>query len=376
MKTAVTFVAILLAAAPAFLLAAAPAFADTSIPARLALPALQSPEEPAIWLVPKCVSIDTARDELPEASRAHARLLLVRALERLDQLIVETGCTEMIELSHERAGKNIIVRMKSPRASRKLTVSAREDMLDVYLLVAKSLLEAEPPPSSSSPSSASRSSSSASSSSPSPASCSPSVSSSSPSASSCSLSASTSSPDVSTSSPDASTSSPDVSAVTPSWSPTESYPLDESSDLADASVSQTRYWHARVGVAAQQDPGSAYALGFRFGSARRVVDLSLAATSTGSLTTVSARGQYLTYMSPHSKSSTYIGGGVSIGNSSLSGDVMNENSGGFGLEGTAGVEWNRTSKTRYSMEAGLSLPFYTVGDTYPAAFVATFGIGM
>jgi hypothetical protein len=104
-------------------LAAAPAFA-----------------EPTIELAPTCVEIDATHDELPEAERPAARLLLVRALERLDLLIVETGCRETITISHMHDGGSVHVRLANSHARRKLTVSIREDMLEVYGRMGKSLL--------------------------------------------------------------------------------------------------------------------------------------------------------------------------------------------------------------------------------------------
>ena len=102
--------------------------------------------EPTIELVPTCVEIDVTRDQLPEAERPAARLLLVRALERLDQLIVETGCKETITLSHVHDTGSIDVRIASSQQRRKLTVSIKADMLEVYGRIGKALLEPPPPP--------------------------------------------------------------------------------------------------------------------------------------------------------------------------------------------------------------------------------------
>ena len=41
---------------------------------------------------------------------------------------------------------------------------------------------------------------------------------------------------------------------------------------------------------------------------------------------------------------------------------------GIRLDDVIGIEWNRASETRWSVETGLALPLYSVGDSYPASF--------
>lgn len=48
---------------------------------------------------------------------------------------------------------------------------------------------------------------------------------------------------------------------------------------------------------------------------------------------------------------------------------------GLAVDGTFGVEMNRTG-TRFLIEANTSLPLYESRGYYPAAFVATVGMGI
>jgi hypothetical protein len=98
----------------ALLLLATPAFADS-----------------VVELEPTCVTADS-----PEA-----RLLLVRVLESQEQLVVESGCTETIELTQEVVGDGIAVHLKSSRAVRSEVVDPRAAMREVYARLAQSLRE-------------------------------------------------------------------------------------------------------------------------------------------------------------------------------------------------------------------------------------------
>jgi hypothetical protein len=342
---------IVLAAA---LLAATPAFA-----------------EPTIELVPTCVAIDSAHDELPAAQREHARLLLVRALERQDQLIVEAGCQETIELSHQRDGANVVVRIAGPRARRKLTVSAQEDMLEIYRRMTKSLLEASVPASEPAPRAQPR---------PVEA---PAVAEA-PSAEPGSVEAPAVAEAPSTT-PAMVDGFDDAPTRTPALGDPSDTPSAEGSE--DAVPTRQRLWYTRFGFASIGGMGGiSFVTGWRRGSRANVVDVGFAFVAGdgdpgNSASSASVRVQGLHYASPASRSSAYLGGGGSLGITSIDvqryGELpMQESGGGVQLEGTLGYEWNRTGSHRFSVEANLGLPLYNIGETYPVAFVASFGIGM
>ena len=307
--------------------------------------------QPTIELVPTCVAIDGEHDELPEAQREHARLLLVRTLERQDQLIVEAGCEETIELSHQRDGANVVVRLAGPRARRRLTVSAQEDMLEIYGRMVKSLLEAPVPPAQPSE--------------PAPRT------------------------EPAIAEPPSTTPAiiepfDDAPTTTPALGHPSDTPSAEGSE--DAVAMRQRLWYARFGFASIAGMGGmSFVTGWRRGSRANVVDVGFAFVSGEDagdrVSSASVRVQGLHYASPASRSSAYLGGGGSLGITSL--DIhrdgqltMQESNGGVQLDGTLGYEWNRTGSHRFSVEANLGLPLYTIGETYPACFVASFGVAM
>ena len=275
----------------------------------LATPALA---QPTIELVPTCVKIDVENDELPAAERETARLLLVRALERQERLVVETGCEDTVELSHQLDGRDMIVRMRNAIARRKLTVSVKAEMSEVYARVARSLYEPEP-------------------------------------------------------------------AQDPEPSPAAyTQPEVYEAPAVESSVPvNTRLWYLQLGLGTLGRVSAVSSTwGIRRGSNRTVADIAVIATSADSdRTSLALRGQVLRYVHPEAESSAFLGGGASLGTASYSGSKYMERAWGSGarLDGTAGFEWNRSSSTRYSVEASLALPLYTVGDGYPATFAFTLG---
>ncbi len=301
-----------IAAAVVLLLAARPALAESTIE-----------------LVPTCVTIDDARDELPTAERPAARALLVRALERQDQLIVESDCARTIELWHERDGKNVIVHLRTTDRARKLTVSADDQMIDVYARMATSLLAApttvEPPAAAPVPAAS-------------------------------------------------------IEPLEPPPPPSDSTPpseLDAPSAPPPASL-EGHVWYARLGVGALAGVGGAGVIGgVRIYSAAATFDLSGVLMGTDEASSKLLRAQALHMYQPGDDSSGYIGGGLSAASvevgSPMDGSRMT--GGGVQLEGTVGFELHRRQATRIVFEANLSLPLFSVGDDYPLALLASVGWG-
>jgi hypothetical protein len=281
----------------AVLLAASPAFA-----------------EPTIELVPTCVVIDAELDQLPEAERPAARLLLVRALERLDQLIVETGCQDTITVSHQRDGESLHVRLANSHARRKLRVSVREEMLEVYGRMGKALIEASAP-----------------------------------------------APEVASSPIEDYSAAPEIEtpAVT-------AYVAEEPAPL-DAGT-----WYAQLGIGAHNgDNGTNLAFGYRYGH-RYKLDLGMSITGSDASTTFAFRGQVLKHRSPDAPTSAYYGMGLSYASTEV---TMGDSGSGTRLESTVGIELGRTRSRRFYLESNLAIPFYEVGNHVPLALVASFGAG-
>ena len=93
----------------------------------------------SIVIVPTCVEIDPARDQLPESQRETARMLVVRALEQAEQLVVETGCQETIRLSHRTDGTLVTVQIENGRAQETMVVHAA-DLPATYKVLVAALL--------------------------------------------------------------------------------------------------------------------------------------------------------------------------------------------------------------------------------------------
>ncbi|MDQ3337020.1 MAG: hypothetical protein M4D80_17805 [Myxococcota bacterium] len=285
----------------AVLLAASPAFA-----------------EPTIELVPTCVAIDTELDQLPEAERPAARLLLVRALERLDQLIVETGCQDTITVSHQRDGESLHVRLANAHARRKLTVSVRDEMLEIYARMGKTLIEA---------------------SAPAPA--------------------------------------PPAAALDPIEDYTAAAPAIETPAVTAFEAEPPAQlkpgtWYAQFGLGVHDsEGGKGFAFGYRYGH-RYKLDLGMSITGSDASMTTALRGQVLKHKTPDARTSVYYGMGLSYASTEM---TMSDSSGAR-IESTVGVELGRSRSSRFYLESNLSVPLYDVAGNYPVAFVASFGVGL
>lgn len=141
----------------------------------------------------------------------------------------------------------------------------------------------------------------------------------------------------------------------------------------------TRNWYYRLGYGSLGDAGAlAIVVGYRSGSSATVADISFALMRSNAAEvqrrSSSLRGQVLRFSRPQSASSIYWGGGASFASSTYEIENMTTTESGMQLEGTLGFEWNRDSDWRFSLESNLGLPFYSVGDRYPASLAISFGV--
>ena len=275
----------------------------------LAAPALA---QPTVEVVPTCVVADDAQ-----------RMILVRALERLDQLIVETGCRDTITLTEEVDGERVILRLANATSKRKLTIAATDDRAINYARMAKSLLDPEPEPA----------------------------------------------PVV--------TPIEEYPTETPAISTPSSLPqVDEVPSAEEVPMRSAFYGMLGVGT------GMALTLGYRTGH-RTKLDLAwqiIGDEGRGAqMTTVAMRAQLLRVSKPDARSTFYAGGGLSFASTER---LMSDSSspsaqeGGVRLESTLGFELGRTKSRVFYLEAAGALPLYNVGDDYPITFVLSAGAGM
>lgn len=275
-----------------------------AVAAVLALSATPAAAERTIELVPTCVAIDPEHDELAEAARPHARLLLARALEREEVLVVEAGCTETVVLSHQRDGELVHVRVRTGSEQRTRLASLRDDMFEVYAGLARALHEVPAP-------------------------------------------------------------RPRLAEV-----------FEPAAEVPPAPIAR-RMFHVRLGAAILDGTGGlAYAAGVRSGRAT-AVDAAFtfvdAREGTRGPRSAGFRLQALRFANPDGDASLYAGGGGSLGLVTVD---ERDPGGGFALDGAIGIEWRRRAARRCSLEVGLTLPLYKVGDAYPMALALGFGIGM
>jgi len=303
-----------LVAIAVLLAAAAPAFAESS----------------TIELAPTCVEIDASLDQLLELERANARILLVRALERAEQLVVETGCTETVTLSHVRDAQTVIVRIKNSRTKRKLTVGLKEDMSEVYDRMVASLLE---PVVEESP-------------------------------------AEVEAPPLSTE---------ELRRPVPHTMPNVDESPEDTKDLSDSS-----HWYVMLGFAGQVGGGQALIGGYRRNMGGMALDLGLAWLSTdrddgNGATSVAVRGRLLRVSSPRSSTSFYWGAGfglAAVNTDRMSFDTGDDGGGGAQFEVALGWELRRASALRWYIEGGYSKPLFDIGaDSAPSAVTAALGVG-
>lgn len=286
----------------------------TALVLAVLLAAVPAAAQPIVEVVPTCVEADAAQ-----------RTFLVRALERLELLIVETGCRDTITLTEEVEGDRVVVRLANSEAKRKMKVRATDDRIAIYTAMAKSLL-APPEP---------------------------------------------------------------ESEPTPAASPIEEYPtastyrpeLPQVDAVAPEDfVPMRSAFYAMLGVGT----GVSMTLGYRTGH-RTKFDLAWqiigddGPESGSKMTTVAMRAQIIRVAKPDARSTFYAGGGLSLASTERAMQYSSSPSaqeGGVRLESTLGFELGRSKSHVFYLEAAGALPLYNVGDTYPVTFVISAGAGM
>ncbi len=318
-----------------------------------------------ITLVPTCVEIDEAADQLPAGERPAARMLVMRALERADLLVVDTGCVDTYSLSHERDGAKVIVRMRTARGARKITIGVQADMAATYTKMIESLRQApalaaaptiEPPAADrglrwDGP--------------PEPP-------------ASADLAPSQDGPPGSRLA--------DVDRF--DEAPPAPFP-EPSSDLYDNHdqplTGQHGLFYGRFGFGAIAGlGGSSFATGYRYGTPRVMFDIAFVFGDSSDVaarsTSFALKGEALYFERPAATRSRFYGLGLSLGSVEVEEGDQRWTGTGPQLEMTAGYDLRRApGRTRFFIQTDLTVPLFNIGppmdQRYAPSFVASVGIG-
>jgi hypothetical protein len=256
-----------------------------------------------------CIAIDQAHDTLAPDERTAAALLLGKQFELAGQHVAESGCAETYTLSHIRLGTTIVVTLSGPKGSRQGTALGLEDLPAVYSQMVRSLVTGQPM---------------------------------------------------------------GTLAVLDRTN------VSASQNLPPRRLQSDGYWHARVGYASLFSPSVQSAASFGFGYRaefdRVGLDVSFLnfqlndsegyyGNGSAAMALIKLEGLYFT--NPSGNQSTYFGGGLSYGHTSLrlSNNGNYPTSGdGSGLQGelTAGYEIARVTSARLYVQADATMPFYHV----------------
>ncbi len=109
----------------------------------LCLCRLASAGDRTITLDRTCVEIDGAVDSLAPPDREYAEKLLRQVLERENQLVVTSECTETYRLSHERVEDHYVIRLHNPAGKRRMKVPSLDELYVKYDKMVRSLLAAK-----------------------------------------------------------------------------------------------------------------------------------------------------------------------------------------------------------------------------------------
>jgi hypothetical protein len=294
-----------------------------------------------ITLAPTCAEIDVAKDQLSPEAREVALRLLVRALERAEQLVVDRGCSVHFTAWHERTGDRYVVRIRGPRGVRKARDKSLEQLGPTYERAIELLTEPE------------------------------------------------SEPDVPAAADDAARVAPAPAGAVPMQDPVDS---DAAATQATAEPERAR-GSVTGEVATAEQPGvddveednvasdepnavspdrliygqlsvGTHGLGFGIGYRRQngPIAFDLGLTKVGDAvaghTAFAAELQYLSR--PQHRVTAYYGGGLSFASQR---DIM-ETGEGIRAEFTAGVAFARDSRVRWFAQADLALPFFEMSDAY------------
>jgi hypothetical protein len=295
-------------------------------------------DEHEITLAPTCAEIDLAKDQLSPETREVALRLLVRALERAEQLVVDRGCSVRFTAWHERTGDLYVVRVRGPRGTRKARDKSLDQLGATYERAIELLTEpeSEPEPEPAAPADATANQVPA------------------------SEAAEPAGPSGDATGEVATAEQPDVDDV-------EQEPAVDD-ELAAVSPDRLIYGQLSVGT-----HGMGVGIGYRRQSAAIAFDLSLATVGDdiAGHTAFAAELQYLSR--PQHRLTAYYGGGLSFASQH---DEM-ETGEGIRAELTAGVAFARDNRVRWFAQADLALPFYEMSDAYGrTGHSPTFGLAL
>jgi hypothetical protein len=266
-----------------------------------------------------CVELD-ASDVLVDADRERAVLLMRQVLEREDQLVVTTACTETFTLTHERALDGIVIRLRSSAGKRKMRTPSLEELPTKYGKLARSLLESKTAPAAERPSET---------------------------------------PPIVVAAAPMATELPTVYPAPAIYEPVEAKGPDKS------------VWYFLVGI--HTSGGSNGTFGYRYHASSLSIDLSGSARSGGSEPGdggASLGAELLARRRSGEGVAVYGGGGLSIGGNTTG----YASGGGLQSELTAGVDVGRSLHALLQID--LTLPLYKQDDgSYAPSFVMSAGIG-
>lgn len=258
---------------------------------------------------------EVAPDGLDDAYRTRAQQLLSRTLEQANLFVVERDCTQTYRIQFADENRTIILDGPGPRVSR--AVDASGDLVAEYAALIETQRRLRD----------------------------------------------TASTSVAVAEPPA--------PSYPTYAPTPSYPSyaddDEpaSNDGPPRPVKNLFYGRLGIGGVTNVDAGNIVAFGLRHTIETADIDLSV-----GVVAGVTLFGKLEILKTPTAnKLAPYVGGGLSLSNTFS--DYHDAT--GLGAELTAGV--TLTPSHKWSLQADLSLPFYRVGEDYPAALSMSLGYG-
>ena len=309
-----------------------------SIAALMLLSRLAAAEEeasPTVTLARTCVEV-TEGGILDDAGRIAARQRLTRALEERDVFVVETECAETYRVEHSMVGRVMVVRISSPRGTRRWTNPDAEKLLPIYRAMVESLLTGS--------------------------------------------SADPYDPEVPNArAPIAPTPPARVATgAPPAPFAVTSYPAP------DFAVPKSGHWYGAVGGGGfvGSNPGVSLAVGYRLHRPRMIIDARgrlIGGDAGGNV----AAGVGVYAIDKREDTTLYAGGGLEISNTAyLSDSSTGSQITGAGVApfGTAGVQLGSEDSTfRPFIQAELALPFYVARDArtgeshYPASFSISFG---
>ncbi|MBV8757741.1 MAG: hypothetical protein JO257_10710 [Deltaproteobacteria bacterium] len=303
-------------------------------------------------LVPTCVVIDAEHDALLPDERPIAARTLARVLEQADVLVVETGCADTYTVRHERAPDGLIVHVTSPRGARRLHAANVGALGAAYRDAVNSLYAATDAPAmrrdvpAAAPANATDTAAVAS---------------------------------VPAAAPSSLTEG--LVALPADGAPSQVPVVDTFAEPAPAVDLGKRVpgaggvmWYGSLGFAPvlNGDTATSFGVGLRFEQSASLLELGADLYSSGD-GSQPVRGQRLNarlmkVLSPDSSISPYVGGGLAIGNATITGQYATYSGSGIETDAAFGMDFARDHRgVRLFAELALVAPLYALTQTETGA---------